>query len=214
MREIEVYFLVNEIFLREVFLCCEFLCIFAAQSLSIMDTKTPEEVALAVSQDLRAKRITHEEAGRRIGKSRTAVSNLLSRKGRFSRDTAELFAREFGYSKDFLLYGKGSLFEAEEPRNTKRLESDPLMMYMFLMVLEEILNVANNESATRAWGYFKQGDYESFIHYLELAEAESGRKFGFPYPIAQTVCEKMKEFNTKSPISFKTETTVTFEDGE
>ena len=177
-----------------------------------MDTATPEEIILAISQDFRANRITQEEAARRLGKSRTAVSNLLSRKSRLSTDNAELFADTFGYSKDFLLFGKGTLYgPAEDQKNTKRLESDPLMMYLYLMVLEDVLNVANNESAIKAWGYFKQGDYDNFAHYLGLAESETGAEFRVPLPVAHTVCEKMKEINTKSPISFKTETITTIE---
>lgn len=169
-----------------------------------MSTKTPEEVALAVSQDLRSHRITHEEVGRRIGKSRTAVSNLLSRKGRFSRATAELFANEFGYSTDFLLFGKGELYKPDTPVLVKSPDSDkwnpdPIVLMLMVDVFDAIIHATKNMNARKAADMFLLGEYDRFREYLDLVTAESGESFKMPDSLVRLVCERARDIRHTAP---------------
>lgn len=169
-----------------------------------MEVKSPEEVCKAVALDLRAQGITHEEAGRRIGKTRNAVSNLLSRKARFSSKTADLFAREFGYNRDFLMYGKGTLRTDEENvvglNGPEKWDPDPLVLVSMMDICEGILRMTNMKNAKLAWTFFKLGDYDKFREYLTLLHEETGEDITVPESIARIICDRARDTLHSAPL--------------
>ena len=76
-----------------------------------MNTSTPEQVKNAVYQDLQSKRLTQQAIGDKLGILRQTVAAILSSKDEyFSYKNATLFSLAFGYDRDYLLNGSGTLF--------------------------------------------------------------------------------------------------------
>ena len=169
-----------------------------------MEVKTPEEVCKAVALDLRARNITHEEAGRRIGKTRNAVSNLLSRKARFSSKAAELFAREFGYDADYLMYGKGTLLLNQDSivvvKDPDKWSPDPLILVNMLDIATAILRMTGNQNAKKAWTYFRLGKYDEFQKQLKLLQEETGEPFRIDDSVAYLVCSRAMDTFHSAPV--------------
>ncbi len=71
--------------------------------------ETMKEIGNAIRFYFRFKKISHEEAARRLGySSYSVVANQLC-VGRFGRNVARKWAGEFGFNEEFLMTGKGKL---------------------------------------------------------------------------------------------------------
>ena len=151
----------------------------------------PEEVCKAVSLDLRKRGITHEEAGKMIGKSRVSVSNLLYRKKYFSRNAAILFSDTFGHNKEFLTRGLGELVPSQTKSETKVIEwkwnKDPNSLLCVIEVLENLLSISDNTELLNAWKCFKNRDLDGFLEHLRFVENSTGVKFTVPIAIVNLV---------------------------
>lgn len=76
---------------------------------------TPKEVAQAIKQDILQKRgLKLAEAARMLNTSPQNLQGLLSGRARYRIKTANLFNHTFGYSIDYLLEGRGSLYGRED----------------------------------------------------------------------------------------------------
>lgn len=174
-----------------------------------MEDKLPQDVCRAVALDLRARNLTHEEAGRQIGKSRTTVSNLLARKKMFSRHYADLFAETFGYSREFLLYGKGSLFPNDKVADSKQIGDewapDPKKLVTLLYSAVTFIRLSGNKNLTCAWMYFTKGQYNKFQYYLKLTQQETGEKYTMPDSIQRFVCDTANETINSAPLPLRKE---------
>jgi len=69
-------------------------------------------IRVTVSRYFKSQGIKQREAAARLGVSLQCVSNMLSSR-HFTEKTAEAWAKEFGFRKDFLLFGTGDLFDGE-----------------------------------------------------------------------------------------------------
>ena len=175
-----------------------------------MEDNTPEDVCRAVALDLRARRLTHEEVGKRIGKSRTAISNLISRKRLFSRYYADLFAKTFGYNRDFLLYGKGTLMSNGKVNEIKFRPSewspDSQILITLIDIAGEFIRLSGNRNLTQAWLSFTGGQYDMFQHFLELTQKETGETFRMPADsISRLMCDKAHETIHPTPLHLNKE---------
>ena len=96
---------------------CRFFRIFVMVIISSffhMPTLNPEEMLRIVSADLKINHLSHAEAAILLKmRSKQTLSNLLSSKRYMSEMNANRFNEAFGYSKEFLMYGTGSLFDSE-----------------------------------------------------------------------------------------------------
>lgn len=185
-----------------------FCHIFVKTKHIIMNSPTvlsPESVCKAVSLDLRSQGITHEAAGKAIGKTRVAVSNILYRRKYFSKKMAELFSSEFGYNVDFLMHGKGELISEEEnDLNSKALvwSDDPSFLSSALDILEALLRVSGNKELILAWSSYKNRDYDCFLNHLHNAEKMTNINYDLPDSVTMMVCFKSrveKIIKVKSP---------------
>lgn len=151
---------------------------------------SPEDVCKIVALDLRSKGITHEEAGKVIGKSRVAVSNILYRKKYLSKKIAELFSRAFGYNLDFLMYGRGELTQETIVLYSNKLQwsNDSSVLLSKIEVLEALLGVSGNSELIDAWSLFKKGDYDGFQAHLHNAEMETGITCSLPEGMTAIIC--------------------------
>lgn len=157
---------------------------------------TPEEVCRAVAADLRSRGITHDQAGKTIGKSRAIISNLLSSKKRFSKSMASLFSSAFGYNINYLLYGTGDLKSkgtlhgiAEYPDGIHNSTEQTIMVLACLMeCAERILNIIGDDDAMDAWDSLTHGDFDGYTKAIEcLSKRHNGKKAN---PIlAKFVCD-------------------------
>lgn len=160
-------------------------------------TASPEEVCRAVAADLRSRGITHDQAGKTIGKSRAIISNLLSSKKRFSKSMASLFSSAFGYNINYLLYGTGDMKTkggtlhgiAEFPDGINNSTEQTVMVLACLTeCAERILNIIGDEDAIAAWDSLTHGDFDGYTNAVEsLSKRFNGKKAN---PIlAKFVCD-------------------------
>ena len=166
---------------------------------------SPEAVCKIIALDLRSKGITHEEAGKAIGKSRVAVSNILYRKKYFSKKMAELFSRAFGYNLDFLMYGRGDLTKETIASNSNKLQwsNDSRILISEIDILEALLGVSGNNELINAWSLFKKGDYDGFQAHLHNAEMETGLFYSLSEGMTSIVCSivSVEKYNKSTKIS-------------
>jgi len=82
----------------------------------------PEDICRAISMDLKERGLTHEKAATLLGKENArSVSNQISGKRPFGKNSAALYAKTFGYEMPYLLYGIGDL--KKKTSSKKLLES-------------------------------------------------------------------------------------------
>ena len=72
---------------------------------------TIEGICRAVAADFKRQGISQQDAADKLGLEKRAVSNQISGKRPFARKTAKLYSMAFGYNEDFLVKGKGQLFD-------------------------------------------------------------------------------------------------------
>lgn len=76
---------------------------------------TPQQVAQEIRTDLLEKRkLKMADVARLMGTSPQNLSGLLKGRARYRIKTANAFHRLFGYSLDYLLEGKGALYETAQ----------------------------------------------------------------------------------------------------
>lgn len=80
-----------------------------------MEKATPGQVKSAVALNLKQRHLTQKDAGQMIGFSRQAVANILSNHDYFTEKQAILFSLAFGYDRNYLRSGEGSLFSSDSP---------------------------------------------------------------------------------------------------
>ncbi len=135
-----------------------------------LDTK---EICGAVAADLKAHRITHKMAAEKIGKSKQTVTNQLSGKRRFSIAMAGLYSEAFGYSTEFLLFGKGELRPQTEA--TDQDQKAPAELFDESKKIEAartLLDILNNKLAIAAYSAFLVGDYSKYIELKDILEKD------------------------------------------
>lgn len=102
------------------------------------NTKTMTETILkAVREELRRRKITNKMAAEMLGISPQGVSNQLAGVRGFTRRTAEQWAAAFGFSEEFLMFGRGTLVpqtqeQTAAPTNSQDgvfIPSETLQMY-------------------------------------------------------------------------------------
>lgn len=78
-----------------------------------VDPAKAREINVTVRRYFKAHGIDHKEVARRLGYSSvSSVDNQLSYRW-FGKRVAEKWAREFGFSENYLLTGKGNLVERQ-----------------------------------------------------------------------------------------------------
>lgn len=85
------------------------------QNLSGQDANV-EDICRAVAADFKRQGLSQKEAADKLGLEKRAVSNQISGKRPFARKTAKLYSIAFGYNEEFLVKGKGRLFD-ESPES-------------------------------------------------------------------------------------------------
>ena len=78
-----------------------------------MDIADAKMVKRDVSNDLKQRLLTHEQAAQKMGLKRQTVSYILSSEGYFTEKQAVLFSLAFGYDKNYLTTGHGKLLSGE-----------------------------------------------------------------------------------------------------
>lgn len=165
----------------------------------IMDTKkTTVEICEAIALDFKARKITHQQAGDSIGKSKAVISNQISGKKPFSKSMAILFSRAFGYNIRFLLYGEGELCGdvvrdvVEVPITEGPITEDVVLFASLIDVAEGILRVVGDQDALDAWYAINNGDYDNFLSSMK-ALCQAHRKAKYIPIAARFICEKIKD---------------------
>ena len=137
-----------------------------------MADKSTAEICEAIALDFKKRKLTHQEVARIIGKTKSSVSNQISGKKPFSKGMAELFADAFGYSIDFLLYGKGDLHQSGYIYSTYTVSSivadrlDPNMTPYLLEAADSLIHLANNKEVIDIWDALICGDFEQYKNLL------------------------------------------------
>lgn len=72
---------------------------------------TPKQVKEAVARDLKSRHLTQVAVSEKLGILRQTVATILSSEEYFSLKNATLFSLGLGYNRDFLLSGRGELYE-------------------------------------------------------------------------------------------------------
>lgn len=138
-----------------------------------MNIKTPAEICEAVALDFKARKITHQQAGDAIGKSKAIISNQISGKKPFSKAMAHLFSKAFGYNSNFLLYGIGELRRDVIEQgvinvNTESDDLSPSSLIVLLEVCELLLHLSNDQIAIDAWNAAMCGDFCTYSQKLGI----------------------------------------------
>ena len=163
-----------------------------------MDNKTPAEICEAIALDFKARKITHQQAGDAIGKSKAIISNQISGKKPFSKTMAGLFSRAFGYRTRFLLYGEGELrgdsvvrdvVQVPDPDGSIR--DDVILLASLLSVADEILRINGDKDAINAWESIKKGDFDRFCSSMKSLSSNHSSPTYIPI-IAKFICDKIK----------------------
>ena len=88
----------------------------------------PEDVLIAVKNDLKSRRLTQEEIAVKTGyKSRQAIASILSSKKYMTKNQSSRFASAFGYYTLFLTSGTGSLY-SEQPIGHERIVTPRMIL--------------------------------------------------------------------------------------
>lgn len=152
------------------------------QSFILMNNLTPVEICEAVALDFKRRKITHQKAGEMTGRTKATISNQVSGRKPFSKEMAESFSAAFGYSVDFLLYGRGPLMKVEaEGGDNVGLEDikdglDSGSALSLLEVCQYLLYLSGDKASIATWESLLNGDLHG---YLEKAQ-ELVRERNFP----------------------------------
>ena len=124
----------------------------------------PEEVLRIVSADLKMNKLSHAQAAIRLKmRSKQTLSNLLSSKRYMSEMNAERFHEAFGYSKEFLMHGTGSLFEDTPSSEGHNLSINRLSQQFSVTKISEIETILH-------------GDFEQVLNWFRDAFSRQGNK--------------------------------------
>ena len=78
----------------------------------------PATVCRAVARDFKERGITHVGAAKMLEIEPKAVANQVSGNRPFSKKSAKLYAKVFGYSEPYLLTGEGSLMDEKKEKKS------------------------------------------------------------------------------------------------
>lgn len=145
-----------------------------------------KEVCKAITEDLKKRRYTHKMAAEKIGTTPQNMSNMLSGRRQFSRNMAQKFSEQFGYSIEWLLYGEGEMFEAghghfytehDEANNVASLyyigNYEPILKEgRKLRAAERLLEILNNKVAIAAFQAYIEEDYEKYEELRDILESD------------------------------------------
>ena len=165
--------------------------------------QTTEQICKAIALDFKEKGITHQIAAERLGKTTSAVTNQISGKKPFSRKTAEQYAKEFGYSVYFLLYGEGELHAANLYDGNcainlgigifgeEVISRDVLSATVYLAEL--LLHLTDNKDAIDSWNAIMSADYELFKKKIKPLIEENKKNGRYPITMAELVFQLMEK---------------------
>lgn len=138
-----------------------------------MNTKTPEQVYLAIAADLRANAMTYSDAAQLTGYKTQTIANIISgRKDYMSKKQAQRFSNGLGYNEEFLLSGRGVLrkdndvINAIGERNSFLSDSERLML---LMEYIRILSLMNDDKILKLV-------YKKFYRSLTTTDYEESKE--------------------------------------
>jgi transcriptional regulator with XRE-family HTH domain len=76
--------------------------------------KTTQEIALAVTMEFKRQGLTMTEAAKRLGVAPGGLTPYTSGKRIFGGNIAKKWAAAFGFSEEFLMFGRGELVQRED----------------------------------------------------------------------------------------------------
>ena len=108
-----------------------------------MNTYTPEQVKKMVYLDMKSRKLTQQDVAEKIGSTRQTISTVLSSDEYFNDKQATLFSLAFGYDKNFLRTGEGTLISYESEYGMKiKLEYQEKLLDMY----KQTTTIANREN--------------------------------------------------------------------
>ena len=132
---------------------------------------TAEEICKAIAADFKMRGLTHGAAAEMLGLCKQTVSNQISGKKKFSLKAAQRYADAFGYSIDFLLFGKGELRKGGRMTPTGEIKPIATMSEDSVLTLQKRLNLAhrlfrvlNNPDALEAFEAAMSDDYAKYCN--------------------------------------------------
>ena len=137
---------------------------------NMSDVCTAAEICQAIAADFKMRGLTHETAAEKLETTKQTVSNQISGKKKFSVKTAQKYSEAFGYSLEFLLFGKGNLYAPGRGVAITRPGQLP-ELYMDTSVMNEgrkvrtavrILEILNNQTAIAAYQAALEDDAERY----------------------------------------------------
>jgi len=163
-----------------------------------MSNKTTQEICEAIAIDFKRRKISHQEAAERIGKTKASISNQISGKKPFSKGMAELFATAFNYNIDFLLYGKGELFGINADDFSRYSVSsiaadnlDSSLLPHLIEAADSIIHLSQNKNAIDTWNSLMMGDFEEYkSHIINLSTNSTSRPISLVS--AKILCSHIK----------------------
>lgn len=172
--------------------------IFEGKSTISMTQKTPAEICEAIALDFKARKITHQDAGVAIGKSKAVISNQISGKKPFSKAMAELFAKAFGYDANFLLYGTGELKASTIEQGAISFDAsfedlDVAVLAAALDVSEYLLYLTGDQTAIDAWDALMNGQYPIYKDKVSLLMKRNKHNWRAPLVMAKYITERINK---------------------
>ena len=138
-------------------------------------------ICKAIAVDFKVKGLTHEMAASQLGCNKQTVSNQISGKNKFSLKTAQKYAEAFGYSLDFLLFGKGELYASEQSVSVPEAGSiiqgrEPSIQELQKQVrlAMRLFRLMNNPDAIAAFEAVQAGDDKKYISLFKKLHRDFG----------------------------------------
>lgn len=159
--------------------------------------KSCEEICKAVALDWKARGITHQVAAETLGKTKAIIDTQISGNKRFSLKMAAEFAEAFGYSTNFLVWGRGELFPTMKKENVVSFEDSSMQldltdMASLVHICEYLLNLSNNQYAINAWNGIMSGDFQKYYTNMQRLENNSIFNGRSQFLVAKSIAEKVK----------------------
>lgn len=139
---------------------------------------TGEDVCLAIAADFKMKKISYEEAAKKLGQSVQTVYNRISSKRYFSLKTAQRWAKTFGFDMTFLMTGEGQLYLRRD--NSIGSDNSIYSYYskteVLIMVADYLFSKTEDKEIKEMWVALLHGDFESF---RKLESSVNEKREGF-----------------------------------
>lgn len=158
-------------------------------------TKSPKEIKEILALDLKERGITHQYIANLTNLSKGTISNALAGDKPFSRGIAVRISQVLGYNIQFLLTGDGDLRRKDAPLpkienkkgDEKLLALYPALNVCLLDILESVLYIMGELTATKISSYLNQGNYQGVDSIISDLETRYGKRV--PRASAFTYCE-------------------------